>query len=136
MIRESKGFHLFAKDLHTSHAARQTGQMKRRRPEVIALLKIDPGVHQQPDDVAVALVSGPMEGRVAVDVHQMVLSAHAQQVSRRRRSSEHGGRHQRRQSLEVGRVNRHASLKKNLYTEGLVVLANNVLPHIRHQKFF
>lgn len=57
-------------------------------------------------------VGRPVESGVAIDVCEMVEGLHAQQIGGRGRFPKHAGGHQRRQTFEVGRVHRHASLNQ------------------------
>lgn len=84
--------------------------MQRRGPEVVGLGQIRAGVQQQPDQVGMALVRGPVQRGVAVDVGQTVQGAHPQQKTGRGRLAEHAGRHQWREALEVRHVWVHSGL--------------------------
>lgn len=44
---------------------------------MVGLLQVGPGIHQELDQIGVALVRRPMESRIAVDVNEFVGGAHS-----------------------------------------------------------
>lgn len=104
--------HVLAQYLDAFRVSRKCGQVQWRGPEVVGFRQVGAGVQQQPDQLGVSLVRGPVQRGVAVDVGQMVQGAHAQQETRRGRFAKHAGRHQRRETFEVRYVRVHTGLEK------------------------
>lgn len=102
--------YVLAEGLHARRVAGQRGQVQRRGPEIVRFRQVRPGIQQQPDQLGVSLVRGPVQRGVPVDVGQMVRRAHSQQEARRGRFAEHAGRHQRREPFEVRHVRVHSGL--------------------------
>lgn len=102
--------YVLTESFHAHGVAGQGGQVKRRGPEIVNFGQVSARVHQQLYQISVPFVWSPVQRGVAINIGQMVLCAHSQQEARRRRLTEHAGRHQRRQTFEVRNVCIHSSL--------------------------
>lgn len=84
------------------------------RSEIIGFLQVHAGIHEQPHEVSMPLVTGPVQSGVTIDVRQVILGAHSEEKCGCGRSSIHAGCHQWSQSFQIGCVDVDTRLKENL----------------------